>query len=279
MSLRGIDDVRFDEPSEGLPAWLQGPVFDWVNRSLRRNDGGVKTEALTALQLAFRLEPPLDERLDKRYALNDLLARMRRDEVFALDVIDWMLHHHRLVNTNPYGAQRWSESLSEVLREGGSIWEVLADDDHYRLSHRTVGPVVEVLEHTATEATRAHHHLATAWSKLAGRNPDPSGAYREAVRAVEAVAKPIILPANDRATLGQMIAALREKPEKWTVTIGSVGDIRAQMEAVWRGQLDRHGTDDATVPLNVSPEEADAAFSNCLNLTRWFAGGHIVRAH
>jgi len=76
-----------------------------------------------------------------------------------------------------------------------------------------------------------------------GAGPDPSGAYREAVRAVEAVAKPVILPNNDRATLGQM-------------------------ESVWTGQLDRHGTDDETVPLNVSPAEADAAFSACLNLVR-----------
>ncbi len=213
-----------------------------------------------------------------RHALKDLLARMNSDEIFALDAIDWMLSHNGLLNMGYYGAENWSQKLSETLRQGGSAWEVLADGDHYRLSHRTVGPVVEVLERTATESTRAHHHLAEAWSRLAGRNPDPSGAYREAIRAVEAVAKPVILPANDRATLGQMIAALRDKPEKWTVTIGTTDHVRALMEAVWTGQLDRHGTDDDTVPLNVSPEEADAAFSTCLNLTRWFAGGHVVRA-
>jgi hypothetical protein len=30
----------------------------------------------------------------------------------------------------------------------------------------------------------------TAWANLAGRNPNPSTAYREAIRAVEAVANP-----------------------------------------------------------------------------------------
>jgi len=49
------------------------------------------------------------------------------------------------------------------------------------------------------------------------------------------------------------------------------------MEAVWKGQLDRHGTDDETVPLSVSPEQADAAFSTCLNLVRLFVGGHVAR--
>jgi hypothetical protein len=51
-------------------------------------------------------------------------------------------------------------------------------------------------------------YLATAWNRAYGRNPDPSGAYRDAIRAVEASAKPIILPADPVATLGKMIAAL-----------------------------------------------------------------------
>jgi hypothetical protein len=204
-----------------------------------------------------------------------LTTRIIQDEEFALDVIDWMLHHHQRFGMTWDGVQLWAETLSETLRQGGSVWEVTASGDDFQLSRRAIGPVVDVLEHTATEATRAHDLLSTAWSKLTGRNPDPSGAYREAVRAVEVVAKPVVLPSNDRATLGQMIAAIRDKPEKWTVTIGSVGDVRALMEAVWIGQLDRHGTDDETVPLNVSPEEADAAFSTCLNLTRLFVGGHV----
>lgn len=74
-----------------------------------------------------------------------------------------------------------------------------------------------------------------------------------------------------------MIVALRDKPEKWTTTIGAVDDVRTQMEAVWRGQLDRHGTDDETVPISVSFAEADAAFSTCLNLVRLFVGGHVAR--
>jgi hypothetical protein len=201
---------------------------------------------------------------------------MEKEDEFALDVLDWMLHHWQQFGADWY-AEQWAQELSEILRQGGSAWEVTAKDGGYQLTRRAVGPVVEVLEHTATEATRAHNHLVSAWSKLTGRNPDPSGAYREAVRAVEAVAKPIILPDNDRATLGQMIAALRDKPDKWTATIGTVDNLRAQMGAVWTGQLDRHGTNDETVPLNVSPEEADAAFSTCLNLVRMFVGQHVTR--
>jgi hypothetical protein len=200
---------------------------------------------------------------------------MRQSGVFALDVLDWMLHNTGHFRPR-HQAEAWVEELGELLNQGGSAWEVAASEGNHQLTRRAVGPVVEVLAQTATAATRAHDHLDSAWSRLMGRDPDPSGAYREAVRAVEAVAKPVVLPNNDRATLGVMIAAMKEKPEKWTATIGTVDDMRAQMEAVWKGQLDRHGTDDETVPLNVSPEEADAAFSTCLNLTRPFAGGHVA---
>ena len=210
--------------------------------------------------------------------LNDLRSRMGSNDEFGLDVLDWMLHNAGLFRWQKRDAKQWAMQLNNVLHQGGSAWEVTAADDKYQLTRRAIGPVADVLEHTATEATRAHAHLATAWSKLTGRDPDPSGAYREAVRAVEAVAKPIILPDNDQATLGQMIAALRDKPEKWTTTIGSVDDVRAQMEAAWTSQLDRHGTDDEAVPLNVSPEQADAAFSTCLNLVRLLVGGHVTRA-
>lgn len=274
LSLRQQADARFDEPSEGFPVWLRGPVLEWVRGSFGQGINE-SIEALNALQLDFRLEQPLGGPALTRLA--DLVGRMGGEDDFALDVIDWMLHHP-LYFRESWEVVEWADQLKEMFRQGGSAWETTPHGGAYQLTRRAVGPVAEVLEHTATEATRAHNHLASAWSKLTGRNPDPTGAYREAVRAVEAVAKPIILPNNDKATLGQMIPAMRGKPEKWTTAIGTVDDVRAQMEAVWTSQLDRHGTDDETVPLNVSPEEADAAFSTCLNLVRQFAGGHFTRA-
>lgn len=276
MSLRGGDpDPRFDEPSEGLPPWLKGPVLEWVHDAFL--PGGYENEeALRALQLDFRLEIPLGAAGTAPY--NDLMQRMNDDDEFALDVLDWMVHNHRYFSAG-HQTEEWVNELGQLLYQGGSAWEVITVEymDH-RLTRRAVGPVIEVLGQTATEATRAHSHLSAAWSRLMGRNPDPSSAYREAVKAVEAVAKPVVLPRDDRATMGLMIAALRDKPEKWSVTLGSVDDLRSQMEAVWTGQLDRHGTDDEDAPLNVSQEEADAAFSICLNLVRQFVGGHVTCA-
>jgi hypothetical protein len=242
---------------------------------IREGDFGKYIDAsrLDGLEIDLRLESPLRSG-SAGGQFDELTDRMRQDDEFALDVIDWMLHHAVRFGSEVYFDRR-TAALNALLQQGGSAWEVTKQDREYRLTRRAVGPVREVLEETAGAATRAHHHLSTAWSKLVGRDPDSSGAYRESVRAVEAVAKPIILPRDPKATMGQMIPAMRDKPEKWQTVIGTVDDLRDQMEAVWKGQLDRHGTDDETVPLSVSQEEADAAFSTCLNLVRQFAGGHI----
>ncbi len=210
-------------------------------------------------------------------ALRDLLERVGRDEEFGLDVIDFVLNHIDSYVSRYDQPGDLAKEVAGLLRLGGSAWEVSANDDgSFALSRRAVGPVREAVE-SVRSSTRAHQHLVRAWNKLSGRNPDESAAYREAVRAVEAAARPVILPANDKATLGQMIAALRDKGDKWKVTIGTSDDVRRLMEIVWKGQLDRHGTDDASVPLSVSAEQADAAFSICLDLSRLFAGGHILR--
>lgn len=201
---------------------------------------------------------------------------MEGDETFALDVADFLLANISYAAPEYTGAADYAAGLNELLRRGGSVWEVVPIDEEigYQLARRAIGPVREAIAELAASG-RAHQHLVAAWNRLSGRNPDTTGAYREAVRAVEAVAKPVILPNSHKATLGTMIAAMRDKPEKWEVTLGSVDDVRRMMEQIWTNQLDRHGTDDETVPLTVSPEQADVAVHWAIAVVRLFAGGHV----
>ena len=113
--------------------------------------------------------------------------------------------------------------------------------------------------------TRPAQHLRDAWEKAWGRNPDASGAYREAVRAVEAAYAPIVSPKNERATLGTIIADIRNKPSKFRVRLQAddseenVDRLVGMLQMLWKSQLDRHGTADEDVPLTVSLEEAQDA--------------------
>lgn len=105
-----------------------------------------------------------------------------------------------------------------MLRASGSAWTV-GDVGFLRLERRVPE---EVRERYAAVAQTGRHgeHLRSAWAKMYGRNPELSSAYRHAVSAVEAAGAPVISPANERATLGTMIADFQDNPEKWTVPLG-----------------------------------------------------------
>lgn len=196
---------------------------------------------------------------------------MAGDREFALDVLDFCVQH--------VASESYSEQLGNVLTIGGSEWDVSTSGDQgAHVVRRIPGPIDDSIDAIRTDSERAHHHLEVAWSKLVGRNPDPSTAYRESVRAVESAAKPTVTPNDSTATLGKIIRAIRDKPEKWHVMLdqASSSQIAEMAELLWRGQLDRHGTDDLDAPLNVSQNEADAAFYIALALVRLFTSGAIV---
>jgi SAM-dependent methyltransferase len=251
---------------QAIWTWMQPVVWDPTTsiRPLRR-------KVLQEIELTMRLEPFDWSRLD--FAVADLERRMRWEEGFGLDVVDWVLYHYAEHMEMP--PDRAAQELNRILRLGGSIWEATPTEEpaRWRLTRRALGPVREAIDATLPASQRAHAHLTRAWSKLAGRDPDPSTAYREAIRAVECVAKPIVTPNDSQATLGKMIAAMRQAPHKWTFVLGTDATPVAEMAAlVWKSQFDRHGTDDESVPLNVSPEEADAAVHTSIALVRIFAG-------
>ncbi len=86
------------------------------------------------------------------------------------------------------------------------------DDGHYALTRRALGPVVEAIENLRSANDRAADHLYTAWRHLAGRDPIPDQAYSQALLAVEAAAKPVVSPTDEKATLGKWSATSVPSP-------------------------------------------------------------------
>jgi hypothetical protein len=272
LSARGQSVEAFEGLQPGIPPYLAEPVRAWVEERMYYQ-GRIKEGLLNTLQVTLRLDEPLNWQNGKQSALRSLLRRVQAEDDFALDVLDFLLGFQ--------AGKEASGRLNTHLRLGGSEWEVTArpDDDPlgYQLTKRSLGPVKESIEELRTDSQRAHHHLMSAWNALSGRNPNPSTAYREAVRAIEAVAKPVVSPKNPKATLGTMIKDLQVKPEKWEVVLdsASASDVADMAAMVWTSQLDRHGTDDEEVPLTVSQQEADTAVHIAVALVRLFAGGLI----
>ena len=97
----------------------------------------------------------------------------------------------------------------------------------------------------------------------------------EAVKAIEIAAKPVITPDDPVSTLGKMIGAIRDKPDKWETDSefdGSVNTVLSMMEMVWKGHL-RHG--DETAPLEVTQESAEMTVQTAVLLVSWFRSGRI----
>lgn len=265
LSRRGKSDPLYDESQEGIPAYMLESILGWITTQLRsRSD---PAETMRMLQLGVRHMTPLEWYAGTNSAVPSLKKRVEQDGEIGLDVIDFFL---RFVSP-PNEAER----LNVWLRFGGSAWEVTpVGQGQHHLTRRAIGPVRDSIDSILPISERAHHHLTTAWSRLMGRDPDPSTAYREAIRAVEVVAKPVVTPKDSNATLGKMIRALEAKPEKWNYVLEgtTATDVADMAASIWTGQLDRHGTDDESEPLHVSQEQADAAFHVALALTRIFAG-------
>ena len=169
----------------------------------------------------------------------------------CLDVVDYILYHSDV----SLGERT---DLEEFLSVGGSAWGVTPRGLELRVD-RTLQSTAETV---FKKQARPSEHLAQAWHKAWGRSPDSSGAYREAVRAVEAAYSPIVSPKNELATLGTIIADIKNKPSKFSVRLQSdtpeenVERLLGMLQMLWKSQLDRHGTADEAVPLNVSIDEA-----------------------
>jgi hypothetical protein len=207
-------------------------------------------------------------------ALASILATAEADPQTFLDVLDFLVHSQDSLGS--------AERLEDILAQGGSLWRVTRYESGFGLERRVEAAITNAVQNTVGSAGRAGQFLALAWREIYGRDPNPSAAYREAVRAVEAAAQPVLLPANNRATLGQMIAALRDSTEKWRLSLSPtdvdpVQVLLGMIQLLWKGQHDRHGDTDTSRPLQVSPEEAEAAVHLAATLVHWFTSGAVQR--
>jgi hypothetical protein len=228
------------------------------------------------------LRSPLDWSGGTRSAMATIQTRSR-DPKFYIDLIDSILHEIPM----PDEAAR----LDQILVSGGSVWKVVLLDSpafQYGLERRVDEAVAEAARHVIAESGKAGKHLGLAWRAAYGVNPNPTEAYWESVRAVEAAGKPIVSPNSDITTLGTMIRDMAAAPTKWRMTmhpkvdpkqpkaaVDPIETLIAMMRLLWKSHTDRHGTPDENV--EVSEPEAVGALHLAVTLVQWFSAGTVKR--
>ena len=240
--------------------------------------------------LALRLRwsvPQDDHRVTRRpgsrpAGLAALEAKMDDSEDVFLDVIDGLLHVRaeaisldRLPLHAPF--PQW---LDDLLREGGSAWRVNGGETG--LERR----VEEAVSAAMAEATRsapasAGGHLRLGWHEAYGRSPDPTKAYSEAIKAVEAAAIPVVCPTNPKATISTVRGDLDKTQGAWELAIidwagaSDAGPVVEMLRLLERGQTDRHGGVRPT--QHVTQDAAEMAVHLATTLVQWFSAGHVRR--
>lgn len=268
LDARGVPDPRLDGLHEGVPAWLATPLSRILQEGFGFRDSGTKRwrpwqEKIDTYELKARRKI----KVSRGESTYQAIVRLPwTDASQALVAIDFLLHH-------PTPHTRVTKETERVLKDGGSVWTVtrVPEGNVSELTRRELTGTRDAIERTP--AGKARDHLLAALSEVARREPDPSGAYDHAVKAVEAAARPVISPRNDKATLGTILRDMRAKPEKWTTTLGQLDHIIAMADALWRGH-DRHGTPDDG-PIEQSVEEAEAAVNLAVPLVHAFVTGGV----
>ena len=255
---------EFEVLQGGVPEWLRGRILEWIYETCADptvlGGIGMNRELRKAIHLELRFEVPF---------LLDALPLGR-----YLDVIDYVLAHPPLTNLD----QRLLDDLEDMLFKGGSVWRATDRGLERRVDKTLEGVAASIIR----AGDRPAQYLQEAWHKAWG-TPDASGAYREAVRAVEAAYEPIVAPKNARATLGTMIAGITNKPSKFQVRLqgdapdANVERVVGMMQLLWTSQLDRHGTADESVPLNATIEQAQKPVALATTLVHLAQQGGFAR--
>lgn len=273
ISKIGAHDPDLDSLHEDVPPWMVAPLFAWARPfwGIDNYDGEIHVhdDFIAAMDLSLKRRIPFSGRPDTARLIH---TSFYSDPEFALDMVGFCLFDLASGRRQPWEATDAIEKLDAILHLGGSAWRVGGDaEGRPTLVRRDLDAAKNAISALAEERPAAL--LTEAWAKVATREPDPSGAYDKAVKAVEAAMHPVVSPRDRKATLGKMLGVLRDQ-SGWTSTLGDVAVVVDMADTLWTNHY-RHGTEDR---YDHTPAEADAAVHLAIPLVRYFTGGLVTRS-
>lgn len=281
LGFDGEETATYDALHDGVPPWMAESFWAWMRRQFvtpaRRDHYGrlqqyekfksallLDVERVCRIRVGYTGDSPSDGMKYLRATLPKASTELR--------VADYLLSRNDCTAT---------DTLDKLLHESGSAWKVGTRSGRPGLDRRVPLGVQTNADSVMAASGAAGVKLAQAWERAFGVDPDPTGAYALAVRAVEDAAIPIVVPRQAGASLGHVIGQLaadndwslpltREDENATTASI-----VLAHCRALWKGHHDRHGGSDG--PGVVTQEEAEAAVSLAVPLVQWFASGMVAR--
>ena len=249
---------------DGVPIWMRPSIERfiayWITGSERANprDAGIPD-----MRRINEIERYLQVQLEQ-YGTAAAIATYRhvfqyvQNDEKCLDVVEAIL----ATNNNTDGIL---SQINTIFSSSGSKWVAVKNSTgigatlEERVSESAQNALAIALKES--DAT-TQQLLKTAWTNAFGRNPNPSIAYSNSIKAIEAAAWPTLTPNDNKATLGTMLGELRSNISKWQTSINDknadqgITVIKDIMQHIWDGQTDRHGTANPVSPLQGGAEQA-----------------------
>lgn len=179
--------TKFNALHEGVPVWLQSSLLQWVTRFLTsppypHPQASPNAGRIHMVQRRLRVQG-LDW-ASSHHVLASFRTCCQDDPELFLNVVDLLAHSVGDSLNRPAESEKALKELADILDEGGSVWRLAelptGGPGLERRVDETVGTVArEVMQWSG----RAGEHLGADWTAAYGRQPQPSEAYREAVRA------------------------------------------------------------------------------------------------
>jgi hypothetical protein len=279
LPLSERDATRLTEALyEGVPLHLRDPLTNWLGRMLLK-DAGRHLSSFTvesdqkALRVANKLrlrlpagdDSPSTQR-EGRYAWQLMEYARQANGKRLLNVVDAVLMDS--VN-DPIGPG--THDLDILLKEGGSAYCV--NSSGAGLVRRADPSVTTAYNRAISPHDAASVELKEAWNAVYGRNPDASDAWDHAIKAVEHLLIPIVVPVDrqGKATLGQVLKLLEEKSGDWRLVLHgndnskSVAPLISMLRLIWPNP-DRHGGSNQRQP---SLAESQAVVHLTITIVQW----------
>lgn len=263
--------IEPDGPYEGVPDHLKYPMLGWLRERLgldRYTNGN--QAVLSEFVIRFRLGVPLTAEMGT--IGEGLVTAGVNDEGLLLDLVDAAL------DIRGPEANRFDE-LDQMLKSGASVWRVA--DDHISLTRAVADEVQATLDAATSVADEATTELREAWANAFGRSGDPSDAWDHAIKAVEDVLIPEMMPNNNKATLSHVIGELAgQNGAQWKLVLpGSnqdhdVAHLVAMLRMMWPNH-DRHGG--SASKRTPSEQEARAVVTLAATIVQWHREGWVVQ--
>jgi len=273
---------------DGIQKWMESSIWNWLGARFEyayNSKTKYHNDYLHDVELHCRLT--FGSNTEGYHLFSGLYKVFTANTEHALDILQATVEIAEIKESkNTWESKVITKSaiasLNGILVKGGSKWHIVVDGSKARMESRVDATTINAYNELISTSDDFTKHLKSAWEDCFGRSPDLSGAYSNAIKAVESATWKTITPNNMKATLGTMLNdfVAQSKAGKFNVgfkdndaetTLSLAHDL---MQRLWKSQTDRHATGNY---INPSQLEAESAVYMSITICQMFSSGLITR--